>query len=444
MTSFPLRILPKLCLCFLSCALTWSRPAQAWFWGVGNSAFQVEGSPLESDWTRWTRIPGKIKDGTNADRATDFWNRYEQDFDDAARLGVNSFRISLAWERIEPRPGVWDDAALAHYEAMIVAIRKRGLEPFVTIQHFVLPAWLADQGGLESPEFPALFARFAARVVDRLGRPPASVRWWMTFNESMGQVAAAYLSPLWPPGVFDANRAAEAAANSARAHVRAVLALRALGLPDLQIGIAHAWRPFRAATQLSPVDQGLAVTAEEVYNGQYLRAVTTGKIRMWMTGTKVVRDRIRVPPGTKLLDFIGINYYGRKLIRFTPRTPFVELIEGPGPKTDMGWEIYPQGLRRVLKDAAKYQLPLLISENGLADEHDAQRTEFIRAHLSELRRAQNGGADLLGYMHWSLTDNFEWAEGLSARFGLIDIDYETLTRRERPSFFDFRDLIRAY
>ena len=211
-----------------------------------------------------------------------------------------------------------------------------------------------------------------------------------------------------------------------------------------QIGIAHAWRPFRAATQLSPVDQGLAVTAEEVYNGQYLRAVTTGKIRMWMTGTKVVRDRIRVPPGTKLLDFIGINYYGRKLIRFTPRTPFVELIEGPGPKTDMGWEIYPQGLRRVLKDAAKYQLPLLISENGLADEHDAQRTEFIRAHLSELRRAQNGGADLLGYMHWSLTDNFEWAEGLSARFGLIDIDYETLTRRERPSFFDFRDLIRAY
>jgi beta-glucosidase len=412
-------------------------------WGVANSAFQVEGNPEASDWARWTKTPGKIHDGTIADRATDFWNRYEEDFDLAAALGVGTFRMSIAWERIEPQAGRWNEDALDHYEKMIEAMRKRGLEPLITLHHFVLPTWIADRGGLEFKEFPRYFTRYAMKVVSRLSARPARVKWWMTFNESMGQVAAGYLSPLWPPGVFDTTRATQAAANLIRAHISSTLALRTLrGGRALRIGLAHNWRPFYPAAKLSLADRVIAGQAESIYNKNYLDSVSTGKIKVGFPGAKTVRETIEVPKGVKLLDYVGINYYGRYMIQMIFKSPFVRLFEGPGPKTDMGWEIFPQGLYPVLKKAyARYKLPILISENGIADANDSRRTDYIEDHVRQIGRARNEGVPVIGYLHWSLTDNFEWAEGLKPRFGLVEVDYETQVRRPRASYTAFSKLL---
>jgi beta-glucosidase len=418
---------------------------ERFMWGVANSAFQVEGNnPYESDWSRWTKTPGKIHDGTDASVATDFWNLYERDFDLAAELGVSAFRMSVAWERIETRPGVFDEDALDHYEKMIVAMRARGLEPLITLYHFVTPAWLQDIGGLENEDFPRYFTRFATKVVSRLSRSPARVKWWMTFNESMGQVAASYLAPLWPPGIFDTKRATSAAANLIRAHIFSTLALRSLkGGSALRIGLAHNWRPFYPASKISPADIFIASQAESIYNKNYLDSVTTGKIRVGFPGAKTVRERVVVPEGVKLLDYVGINYYGRYMIQFMFKSPFVRLFEGPGPKTDMGWEIFPQGLHPVLKKAyARYKLPILISENGIADADDSRRTKFIQDHVAQIEKAKKDGVPVIGYLHWSLTDNFEWSEGLKPRFGLVEVDYATQERHPRPSFDAFSKVMR--
>jgi beta-glucosidase len=434
-----------LSLLFLVGASFGANASDDFMWGVANSAFQVEGNPGASDWTRWTKTQGKIHDASNADRATDFWNRYEEDFDMAATLGVESFRISVAWERIEPAPGRWDEDALDHYEKMIEAMRKRGLEPIVTLHHFVLPTWIADRGGLEFKEFPRYFTRYALKVVSRLSARPARVKWWMTFNESMGQVAAGYLSPLWPPGVFDTTRATQAAANLIRAHIYSTLALRNLkGGQGLRIGLAHNWRPFYAASKFSLADRVIAGQAESIYNKNYLDSVSTGKIKVGFPGARAVREKIKIPKDVKLLDYVGINYYGRYMIQMIFKSPFVRLFEGPGPKTDMGWEIFPQGLYPVLKKAyARYKLPILISENGIADEKDSRRTDFIEKHVREIHRARSEGVPVIGYLYWSLTDNFEWAEGLKPRFGLVEIDYKTQARLPRPSFYAFSKLLRS-
>lgn len=440
-------MLLRSCRLWMALAFTSSAAAQAaegFMWGVANAAFQVEGDPRPSDWTRWTETPGKIHDKTDASVATDFWNRHEEDFDLAAELGVKVFRMSLAWERIEVRPGVWDEDALDHYEKMIVAMKKRGLEPLITIQHFVIPAWLADKGGLEATDFPRYFTRYATKVVSRLASAPANVKWWMTFNESMGQVAASYLSPLWPPGIFDTKRATAAAANLIRAHIFATLSLRNIkGGSALKIGLAHNWRPFYPASKLSVADHVIAGQAESIYNKNYLDSVKSGKIKIGFPGAKTVREKVKIPKDVKLLDYIGINYYGRFMVQLIFKSPFVKLFEGPGPKTDMGWEMFPQGLYPVLKKAySRYKLPILISENGLADADDSRRTNFIQKHVEQIEKAQEDGVPVIGYLHWSLTDNFEWAEGLKPRFGLVEIDYETGERKPRPSYRAFSEMLR--
>lgn len=412
-------------------------PFRDFLGGAANAAFQVEGSPVESDWTRWTHEPGKIADGTNADRATDFWKRYDEDFALAAKLGANSFRISIAWERIEPRVGVFNAEALAHYETMIVAMRRHGLEPVVTLHHFVLPAWLADRGGLEAADFPVLFERYAERVVQRLAREPARVRLWMTFNEPMVLVHSGYLKGQWPPGhMNDAAGAMRAAANMARAHIRTVTRLRAAN-PETLWSVAAHWRDFQPVGGW--LDGAFAKLSNWAFNQQFLDSIHTGKLLFWMPGSGVERERIALPGGRSTMDYVGVNYYGRMQVAFTPKPPFVVVSEGPGEKQDLGWEMYADGLDHVARNIHhRYSLPIFVTENGLADANDRWRAKFIDEHLAALRRARDSGIPVVGYLHWSLTDNFEWAEGLKPRFGLVEIDYASGARKPRPSFDKYR------
>jgi beta-glucosidase len=391
------------------------------WWGVANAAFQVEGDPAESDWTHWTKALGKISDKTDANKATDFWKSYEQDFDLAKDLGSNMFRISIAWERIEPAPGEWDEEALNHYEKMIQSLRKRNIEPMVTLHHFVLPNWLAKKGGLESEDFSDHFTAYALKVIEKLSWSEAKVRWWITFNEPIVLVTGGYVLGEWPPGKKNLLAALKASRNLARAHNCAVQAIRKSSeLPTgLKLGIAYHWREMKSD------NFGIFSTSVE-------------KIMDWVFNTGFL-NAIKM----KDLDYLGINYYGKSVLHFHGKWPFFKIDEGEGPTTDLGWVIHPEGLGKVLEDAFKaYHLPLIITENGLADATDSKRPQFLKEHIDQIRKAQEKNIPVIGYLHWSLTDNFEWAKGLAPRFGLVEIDYETGERKPRSSFEIYKQIIK--
>lgn len=408
--------------------------------GVANASFQVEGHPADSDWYRWTHTSGKIQDGSNADLATDFWNRYEEDFKLARSLGANTFRISIAWERIEPSPGAFNLEALAHYAKMIASMRAYRLEPIVTLHHFVLPAWLAAEGGLLSPRFPEAFARYSALVVSKLARAPLSVKLWMTLNEPNIEIQSGYVEGSWPPGMKSPRAALKAYGALAVAHIEATRAIRALGIPGVRIGFAHHWRPFYPLTS-SRADAKASQVADDFFNQQFVRALMTGKIRFSIPFLGRVSRDVPLPSGKPTLDYLGLNYYGRSLVQVKLRWPFLSFLSGNGPKSDLGWEVFAPGLYDSLVSASKYGLPLIVSENGIADRDDKLRARFIEEHLQQILKAKKAGIPVMGYLHWSLTDNFEWAMGLSPRFGLVRIDYATQRRIPRPSFSRFREMI---
>lgn len=447
-------------------------------WGVSNSSFQVEGSPAPSDWSQWTHRPGRIFDGTNADIAAEFWHRYEEDIKLSAELGAKVFRMSIAWERIQTGPETWDLGALAHYEKIIDCIRKYKMEPMVTLHHWTLPLWLAEAGGLMHPDFPKFFVDYSRVVVDRLALSPlpanappetkatVRVKWWMTFNEPMVQLTAGYVDGQFPPGVHTStdrktqfrqlNRARR---NMIAAHIETYKILKADYGDQILFSIAPHLRVFVPRNPNSFWDKQMAQFGQSHFNEEFIDALKTGKMRLSnpmeadllnLSGLELSEDFAVPANGT--LDYLGINYYGRKVIEaFKYRIiPFdVRAMEGGGAwRSDaafsMGsWEIHPQELSNILRWAyERYGVPLFVSENGLADAKDKSRARFIREHAAQIKAAQEEGIPVLGYLYWSLTDNFEWSEGLRPRFGLVGIDYATQQRKIRPSYYYFQKLIR--
>lgn len=394
--------------------------ATPFWWGVGHSAFQAEGQPGDSDWRQWTQTPGKIRDGSNADAATNFWADPEKDFAAAKELGAKMFRISIAWERIEPERDRWDESALKRYEEIILQMRTYGLEPMVTLQHFALPSWLAQQGGLTAEDFSERFATYAHRVVSRLSKSPAQVAWWVTINEPMVLVFGGYVFAEWPPGKNQPLEAYRAAKNLQIAHNKAMSKIQRDESLNQQMNfsLAYHWRAVEAA--------GFGIFGSVVQ-----------KIGNWVFNTWFLNGLDK-----NSMSYMAINYYGRTVLSWQWEWPFININEGEGEKSDLQWVIYPKGLGDSLQQIyRKYQLPILVTENGLADSTDSQRADFLKSHVEQIQLAQSFGVPVIGYLHWSLTDNFEWAWGLSPRFGLIEIDYKSGSRKLRPSFEVYRQII---
>ena len=389
---------------------------------MANASFQVEGHPAPSDWFDWTHSPGKIADQTNADLSTDFWNRYQEDFDWANKLGANAFRLSLAWERIEPSPGVFDEAVLKHYDQILLSMRQKGMEPFVTLQHFVLPGWLARRGGILAGDFPRIFADYARRMAMHFSHSPAKVKMWITFNEPTILAFESYILGQWPPGEKDhPEKAYLAVRHFAEAHNLASTLMKTVA-PHIWIGVAHHYRLVEPVSDRLD-DKVAASIADYFYNRIFLDAITR----------------------SGATDYIGFNYYGRSIVGIESHFPFFRSFPGSEPrKSDLGWEVYPQGIYESLRLLNRYKLPLIVTENGVADRNDRLRSDFLREHVAYVMKARNEGIPVFGYLHWSLTDNFEWALGLGPRFGFLEMNYETLTRSPRPSFWAYRDLIHSY
>jgi beta-glucosidase len=426
---------------------------RGFFWGVATSAYQIEGG-ARTDWTDWET--GRYADGTphvaggaSAARAADSWNRWRDDVAACERLGANMYRLGVEWARLEPTEGVWDEAAAARYREMFTALRAGHVEPMVTLYHFTLPPWVAARGGWDWEGAPAALAAFARRAGAAFGD---LVDWWITLNEPNVYVAKGYLAGQWPPGAKDPARAVRALAAFERAHGLMTEALRAADTKDAdgdghatRVGIAHNVRVFDPRSSWSPVDRYAARTADDFFNQQFLDAVASGRLRAKLPRSLEIDEPFPALAGS--FDFLGLNYYTRELtVGHLFGDKHYEPTVAPGrPTSDMGWEIYPEGLYRLLMRYAKSGWPLFVTENGVADARGDRRPDFLRAHVYAMDRARADGADVIGYLHWSLIDNFEWSYGYEGRFGLFSVDLAgdpTLARRPTPAVETFREAAR--
>lgn len=400
-------------------------------WGTATAAYQVEGNNTDSDWWAWEQTPGRIHNGETAGLACNWWAQSgasEADFDRAAAMGQDALRLSIEWSRIEPEPGRWEDAALDRYRHMLRELRRRNIEPMVTLHHFTNPLWLLLEGGWTSSESVQRFERYVRKVVEALRE---FTDLWCTINEPVIYALLGYVDGRWPPGKRSLRLAFEVLTNLVRAHAVAYDVIHELQ-PGARVGFAHNMRLFDPARPGSPLDRRVAALQDRLFNGSFLDALLTG--RLWYP---LGRSR-RIPKAAGTLDFIGLNYYTRDRVAFDPRQvrhAFGRNFPTPGAEVGDGnyGEIYPEGLFRCIRRLVPTRLPIYITENGVPDADDSRRPAFLLTHLRQVWRAINFNWPIMGYYHWTLVDNFEWADGWSLRFGLFALDPQTQVRTLRPS-----------
>jgi beta-glucosidase len=398
--------------------VTW--PLPPFLWGVATSAYQIEGGIAGNDWADWERVPGKVRGGVCAGQACGSWEHWQRDLDRIQSLGLNAYRFSIEWSRVEPEEGRFDEAALAHYRAILSGCRERGITPVLTLHHFTNPRWFLARGGWEDRANIAPFERYARLAGERYGD---LVDLWITINEPEVYGFYAYDAGVFPPGLRDRARALRVIANLLEAHGVASQALRQADRVDADgdghpalVGAAKHWVLLEPRNRWSPMDRIAAVVQHRIFNVAVARALAGGFIDLWIPGVPAIKRRVDALQGAS--DFLGVNYYTRWQVGLGGDGP---MSVRPGvSKNDLGWEIHPEGLEIALRECARFHLPLMVTENGIADATDRWRPDFIRASLAALDRARAAGADVRGYFHWSLMDNYEWHEAYEGKFGLFE------------------------
>jgi len=379
-------------------------------YGAGTSAHQVEGNNVHNDWWEWEKGRKSIE---NSGRAADHYQMFDDDFVMARQLGHNAHRMSLEWSRIEPKMGQWDQAAIAHYRKVLESLRANGLTSFVGLHHFTNPMWLSLQGGWNWRRTPELFARYAKKIAQELGN---LVDFWITINEPVVYATQAYWAGRWPPQERNGLAVYRVLSMMARGHRLAYRALHSVD-SSAKVGMAKHMIAF--------------VPDREVWSDHLV-----SKFGNWWFNHRWYQLT------ASRHDFIGLNFYFTKTQAAHIIPPRVETIEWSGAVSDLGWPVNPEGLAQVLNEVKRYDLPIYITENGLADASDNHRADFIRAHLRVVEKAQATGLDVRGYLHWSLIDNFEWDLGFEPRFGLVAVDYNSMKRTPRKSAYVYRAIIK--
>ncbi|MBO0829833.1 MAG: beta-glucosidase [Streptosporangiales bacterium] len=444
-------------------------------WGVAATAYQIEGAADEdgrgpSVWDTFTAQPGRVADGRDGRVACDHYHRYHEDVALMRDLGVGAYEFSLSWSRVQPTgSGPANDAGLAFYDRLVDALCAAGITPVAILYHWDHPQPLEDAGGWTSRDMTARFADYATLAADRLAD---RVPFWITMSEPQVLTLLGYATGVHAPGralMFDALPVAH---HLLYGHGLATEALRAAGARD--VGIVENHMPVWPASE-SDADAGAAQAYDLLYNHLFADPVLLGRYPSEEVGAAMpgpVAEDLRTIGAP--LDFYGVNYYMPALVG-APRTdgptggaglvnamtmpaglPF-ELRPVDGyPRTGFGWPVVPDGLRQVLvglRDRYGERLPpVYVTENGCSyddrlDEtgrvRDERRIAFHDGHLRAVRAAIDAGVDVRGYFAWSIMDNFEWAEGLTQRFGLVHVDYDTLVRTPKDSYHWYREVIRG-
>lgn len=381
--------------------------------GTATAAVQIEGGDTGNQWHAFAQQPARITDGSTPTPATDHWNRWREDTDLMARLGLQVYRLGIEWSRIEPEPGRVDAAAVAHYREELTALRAAGIRPLVTLHHFSHPIWFEDRGGWAGPDAVPTFVAHVDRMVDLFGD---LVEEWVTINEPNVFATGGYLFGEFPPGSRNAwSRIRTVLHAMAHAHCLAYARLHEVQ-PHAMVGVAHHLRVFDPLDPRNPLHRLLSRSNAYLFQEAITDAMFGGRFH------RVLGPQPEdVTPGSHY-DFLGINYYSRSAVSRLDDGRF------PGvPVNDLDWEIYPQGLADVarwLHD--RYPGPIWVTENGTADAEDAFRARFIAEHLEAM---VSSGLPFERYYHWCFVDNWEWAEGHTARFGLVGLDVATMERR---------------
>lgn len=419
---------------------------KGFLFSAATSSYQIEGHETggagRTHWDDFAATPGNVVRGENGARACDHYTRYEEDLDLAKGLGLDAYRFSTSWARILPEGrGTPNPEGLDFYDRLVDAMLARDLKPQATLYHWELPSPLADLGGWRNPDISHWLADFATIVMSRIGDRVYSAA---PINEPWCVAWLSHFEGHHAPGLRDIRAAARAMHHVLTGHGRAIEAMRALGMTNL--GAVCNFEYATPANASQPAKDAAALY-DGIYNrfflsglfqGAYPQDVLAGLEPHLPKGWEQDFDLIRAP-----IDWLGLNYYTRKLLTDAgTQWPSYTEVEGPLPKTQMGWEIYPDGLHHFLTWVAQTytgDLPLFVTENGIAlpdqpGQADIARIDFFEAHLRAVSRAINDGAPVQGYTFWSLLDNFEWSLGYEKRFGLVHVDFDTLERRPKASY----------
>ncbi len=384
-------------------------------WGTASAAYQVEGDNKNADWWEFEHQPGKIANGDTSEVACDHYHRYREDFRLLRELNQNAHRLSIEWSRIEPAEGEFDSRQIRHYRDVLGELREQGIQPMVTLHHFTSPQWFVRKGGWADRESSRAFLPYVSRVADELGD---LVSMWCTINEPNIYGANGWITGEFPPAhKGDLASFYRVIANLRRAHELAYAALKRKW-PDTPVGLSHHKFLFLPASNRQR-DRLAARTAQFT-------------VDRWPVGPGQFRRGVEATA-----DYVGIAHYWAQMAAFDasrPQDQFIRRFNVPGAHvTDMGWSADPSHMRSVLNELKGLGKPVYITENGLATNDDARRQRYIVEVLTSVQQAIDDGVDVRGYFHWTNLDNFEWARGYTARFGLIEVDRATLERTVRPS-----------
>ena len=427
------------------------------FWGVATSAYQIEGAYDEdgrtlSIWDTFSRRPGAVLNGENGDVACDHYHRMPSDVAMIARLGVDKYRFSVSWPRIQPGGrGPVNAKGIDFYSRLVDELLEKGVDPWLTLYHWDLPQELEDAGGWPHRDTAYRFAEFAGLVHDALGdRVPT----WTTLNEPWCSAMLGYDTGRHAPGRTNFAEAMRATHHLLLAHGLAAQELRTRGVTSL--GITLNMGTHTAASD-DPRDVDAARRADGLGTRIYMDPLVHGRYPEDVLVDIAARGAgIPVRPGdmeiiSTPLDVVGVNYYTSHVHKATDDPAVSEVVPQGRPVTAMDWEIVPEGFTALLVRLHRdYGVPMVITENGAAFDDldvedgyvaDTDRVEYLKSHIAAVAEAVRAGADVRGYLAWSLMDNFEWGYGYAKRFGIVRVDYETQERTLKQSAQWFRDLI---
>ncbi|HYE22444.1 MAG TPA: glycoside hydrolase family 1 protein [Verrucomicrobiae bacterium] len=407
-------------------------------WGAGTAAHQAEGFNI-NDWSEWetqnaARLASeaekafgeKVPDWESirsqavspsnyiSGRAADHYTRYKEDVKLAKQLGLRALKFSIEWSRIEPHENQYNQEAIDHYVDFVRELKKNEIDPVIVLHHRTNPLWVRDQGDWLNPKTVLDFIRYSKKIVSLFKN---DVRIWIPINEPIMSTTGGYIGGVYPPGKKSIYLGYKVYKNYVKAQNEAYKLIHSIVSNPL-VGLSHA------AVLVDP------------YNNRWINKLAV-KLADYFGNFKIMNET--------LYDFIGVQYYSKAVIdvRFTPSLlPKVEEVSQAGVKSDMGWTIYAPGIYEFIKKIVKYKKPIMITENGIADQDDKLRFGYIEKHLAWIHKAIEEGVDVRGYFYWALTDNMEWNKGFWPRFGLIEVNYNDYTRKIRKSAIAFSEIIK--
>jgi len=407
-------------------------------WGTALSEYQNSGAAccVNSNWSEWEQYL-KEKSG----KACDFWYRYPEDIELIKNLGINSLRFSVEWCKVEPEEGKFSQDALDHYADLCDKLVQAGITPMITLHHFVHPKWFDDKGGFEQEKNIIYFERFCAVVFKYLG---SKVKLWCTINEPTIYVFQGYLRGVFPPGkTMNMPLALRVLKNLLQAHTQTYHKLKAMPHGDTaQIGLVHQYLVFEPYTFWNPLERVPGLLFDYVLNTGVLKFLKTGTFGFNVPAFGTLFE-YSAPQGKPLMDFIGLNYYSHPLMKgqLSLREPLISSHYSDEVMTDMPYRMCPIGFYKAIKHMQELNLPIYITENGIADVQDNHRETFLRQYIFAMHKAIDEGCDVRGYYYWSFMDNFEWDMGYAMKFGLYAVDYKTQERTLRPSAHYYKNII---